>query len=372
MEAVVKPWSKTFREFFEIQQNLHEATMTEIAQCLNRPRRSVYDLLEKPSREFLEEVGALFGIPADKLIRQYLEGEDDSRRQHLKHLKQIGRIARTFPRRDLQKVGVLRKKVGLVDSCAEILEALGIGSAEEIDSTRTVDCLASSEQRKTSAKGLNWVLACAEKVIERENVSLPSFDSEELEKLASDLILYPANGRLGFDAVARNLAEAGVHLIVLPKFPHLGARGVSYKRNDQYVILLFEKEYWDTVWFALAHEIGHLILHRDVLEQTRVHVTEGERFSLVEESEVENEANSFAVEALLRDIDLEEFRGYSFNVKSIAARAKDVGIEPSIVFGRLAWEMDEYWRFNPFRKTFKREMKWSTSWIGMTTELSSA
>ncbi len=128
------------------------------------------------------------------------------------------------------------------------------------------------------------------------------------------------------------LARCGVALIIVPHFPGTKAHGATFwLEADKAVLMLTIRGRWaDVFWFSLFHELGHILLHQ-----------RGETFieadpSQIEHHSQEEEANKFAADQLVPPADYKSFvaRG-DFYPDSIAAFARQIGIDAGIVVGRL-------------------------------------
>lgn len=131
--------------------------------------------------------------------------------------------------------------------------------------------------------------------------------------------------------VERILSEAGVAVVLVPEVTGARASGATrwlsptkalvqlslrYKRNDHF-------------WFALFHELAHVLLHgkKDVFVESKLG-HDGGRVSQ------ESEANAFARTTLIPDElahNLEGIQTYA-DVKRVA---RSVGVHPGVVAGRL-------------------------------------
>lgn len=134
------------------------------------------------------------------------------------------------------------------------------------------------------------------------------------------------------EPLASLLASCGVALVIVPHFPGTRAHGATFwLETEKAVLMLTIRGRWaDVFWFSLFHELGHILLHQ-----------RGEAFieadpSQIEHHSQEEEANKFAADQLVPPADYKNFvaRG-DFYADSIAAFARQIGIDAGIVIGRL-------------------------------------
>lgn len=125
-------------------------------------------------------------------------------------------------------------------------------------------------------------------------------------------------------------AAAGVAVVLVPELPKLRLFGATRWLSPEKALIQLSLYYKrdDQFWFSFFHEAGHILLHgkRDVfVEQVRG-----------SEDREEQEANKFASDYLLPPEDYADFcTNGNFSGSTIIRFARQVGISPSIVVGRL-------------------------------------
>jgi HTH-type transcriptional regulator / antitoxin HigA len=126
----------------------------------------------------------------------------------------------------------------------------------------------------------------------------------------------------------KQCADAGVGFILVPELPKCAVNGAAYWINgNPFIQLNIRGKYSDKFWFDFFHEICHIIKHskNDVFIDCENEV-----------GKIEDEANEFASDILIPQIEFKEIadiRIYSESkVKQFAER---IGIHPGIVVGRL-------------------------------------
>lgn len=135
------------------------------------------------------------------------------------------------------------------------------------------------------------------------------------------------------------LASCGVALVLLPNLKNCGVNGaVKWLGKEKVVLALNDRrKYADTFWFALFHEIGHVLQQRiKVLLVSEKNKAGLETDDLIQK--LEAEADLFSQDTLIPEDEYSKFiednqRG--FTADSIRTFAKKINILPGIIVGRL-------------------------------------
>ena len=158
------------------------------------------------------------------------------------------------------------------------------------------------------------------------------------------LDLLPLSTHEDGPARTRNLLRTrGVVLVVEPQIAGLKLDGAAFLINKTPVIgMTLRRDTIDNFWFTLLHEIGHVILHYKM----------GLRMGFFDEidgasvDEIEEEANNFASNIIISN---EKWKRSPARIAKSAAviekLAKDAGIHPAIIFGRVQRERRDYATF---------------------------
>lgn len=136
------------------------------------------------------------------------------------------------------------------------------------------------------------------------------------------------------------LLEHGIVLIAEPHVPGMKVDGAAFLAGDVPVVALtLLRDSIDNFWFTLLHEVAHIVLHY------RTGLTTGffDDLNSPTVDEIEDEANVFAANLLIPD---ETWRRSPARIAKspvpIEAFARQLGIHPAIVFGRIRLERDDY------------------------------
>ena len=135
------------------------------------------------------------------------------------------------------------------------------------------------------------------------------------------------------------LASCGVALVLLPNLKNCGVNGaVKWLGKDKVVLALNDRrKYADTFWFALFHELGHVLQQRiKVLLVSEIKKAGLETDDLIQR--LEAEADSFSQNTLIPKADYDEFvmmNSRGFTVEAIRGFADKINVLPGIGVGRL-------------------------------------
>lgn len=145
------------------------------------------------------------------------------------------------------------------------------------------------------------------------------------------------------------LAEAGVKFAIVRAPKGCTASGAVRVLPDDtpHIQLSFRFLADDQFWFSLFHEIGHLLLHFDLMPIIE-NPEEGQ-------TEIEKDADDFAGDTIVPAEFLEELHGLPASRFPIIAFAKKIGIAPGLIVGRM--QHDGLLRYNQMQH-LKRRFIW--------------
>jgi len=155
----------------------------------------------------------------------------------------------------------------------------------------------------------------------------------------SDLVKLSQN-KDGPKLAVELLREYGIVLIIERQIPALKLDGAAFLINEIPVIgMTLLRDTIDNFWFTLLHEIAHVVLHY----RTGLSVGFFDDLSSSSVDELENEANEFASNLLIPE---EKWRRSPARISKSAAAinvfARQLEINPAIVFGRIRKERDDW------------------------------
>lgn len=151
------------------------------------------------------------------------------------------------------------------------------------------------------------------------------------------------------------LASRGVILVYLRSLPRMKLDGAVFKMSSGNPVVGMSLRYprLDYFWFTLLHELSHIVLHWDLLNEPILDDLQEDGTDTVEVSANRLTKASFVERSIWRNCDPK----YSKNEESIIKFATQVNIHPSIIAGMIRKEEGDFKSYSKIvNKTNIREV----------------
>lgn len=186
---------------------------------------------------------------------------------------------------------------------------------------------------------------CARVQAKARSLDLPTFQASNVTKESLRDIVQLSVYSDGPLRAREYLASRGVALIVESHLPKTRLDGAAMQTKDGRPVIGLTLRYdrVDNFWFTLLHELAHIVLH----------VRDADR-SFVDDLDVSSADDLFEREAdrLARDSTIPRSvwrRSAAYRaqtIETVIALARELGISPALVAGRLRQETGNYYLFN--------------------------
>lgn len=226
----------------------------------------------------------------------------------------------------------------LVKQANEMLKILQISNFEQFDevySSFNVDFMEDGGETEAIAIWLN--LAREEVEIQNKDLTDKIYEEQKLIENLDKFKLLALNTdyKKSLQSVRKLLNRYGIYLVFYDALENSKVRGAltTYK-NNPVIYLTGRFKTHDHIWFALIHEIGHLIKHYTPNEP--IITFESELEAKADTDIKEEEANEFARNFFINKFDFKEFvQTEDFNEQSVYTFAESQNVLPGIVVARL-------------------------------------
>ncbi len=310
-------------------------SQTELAARLGRPVQVVNEIIH--GKKAITDNTALglenvLGIPAAfwvNLEQNYrMTG---ARLQERDRLKAEENWLKELPVREMERRGWISVGRNPQEKMRALLQFFGVANVTAYRKTTEVLGFRISDKSKLSPGALAAWLRKGE--LEAQTIDTRPFDSALLLDAARAARTMTEQPPLEFATRLTQLfSDAGVALVVVRELPKTGANGVARWLSDRKALIQLNLRYkWqDIFWFTLFHEVCHVLKHAN-----QKIIIDG----IDKNWPFEDEANPWAADFLVPPDAWSQFcRRTPFNRGSIIAFAREIGIAPGIVVGRLQRE----------------------------------
>lgn len=263
------------------------------------------------------------------------------------------------------------KKAGFIDSISNVKEIrekltsfFGYKSISDFTLPRMDVAFSAGliQPKNKQTRGL-WIRV-AEETFRHLNNTNP-YSRERLIEYFPKIRRMTTNVDYGLLNVISDLYKLGITVIYQDYLPSLHLRGATFVvGNKPCVILTNYRNNYATIWFALVHELFHVLFDLDEISANKFHLSE-ENSEYAGVLEKEAEANDFAREYLLPKEYASEFKSILNNRELVDFKSKEIGIHPNIVYTFAAFDaksnISRYWSMakssNPDFKTMLKKLE---------------
>lgn len=332
---------KSLKELFEAKLDELKLNKTNVLDILEMPTRTLTGLLTGNQKLVdvtnLVKMADFLQIPKEEVFKLYLDSVQ------IKHP-----VASTSP----EKVKFIKenfeltvlKKAGLIDSLVDfqhienrINSRLGYRSIFEYAKPR-IDVAFSSGlfKPKNQLTRLFWIRTA---ICTFEELSNPyEYDRASLVKYFPEIRWHSLNENRGLVEVVKALYKLGITVIFMPPLQGLQLRGATFSVNDKPCIVLTNYQgFYSTLWFALVHELYHVLFDWQDIRSNSYHLTDDDNNELTVQ-EREREADGFAREYLFSNDKLIQIKSKLREAFTVRQFAKEHHVHPSIIYAIYAFD----------------------------------
>lgn len=330
-----------------------EITQSDFAKRLDTTPKNICLLVNGKSRlssELAESLSKFSGTSIEVWLT--LQAKYDALAEELKTADEIEEqfeILDMIKYNDLVKIGVLHKtrsKKEKVDNLCQFLKVSSLNILKQRDLAISFRTMEISNDKHIVNTNI-WIQMVANTL---SNKPVLNFDEEKLSSVLQKLrSLTYKEPREFIPEIKSTLEECGVNFVLMPSIPNAQPKGMVMWKDGRIILGMSNKgSFSDMFWFTLFHEIGHVLLHPNKNFVDMNHIS----------TEIkEKEADEFSKELLIPTDKFESFvsKG-NFSLSSVGYFADEVGIEKSIVIGRL--QSEGYISYTMLTK-YRRKFKWN-------------
>ncbi len=299
--------------------------------------------------EFLE-------ITPDEIVNKYFQLVNTTHKESITLAKKRSYLVNHFNLPSLKKIGFIDSINDFEEIEKRINTFFGYEDIFE-HSKHKIKAAFSSAKRLTNKENLEFWYAAARQSLEK-TPNPNEYDREKLKAYFPQIRWHSMNVERGLILVAQELFKLGVTLIIVPKFaPDIHVRGATFSYRDKPCIALTKyTKFYGTMWFALIHELYHVLYDWDEIKKEEYHFS-GEAESIRIN---ENEANKFARQYLFSDEKMNVVKNRIHDPNYVKDFAEKNHVHPSIIYTFYSWDSGDdrvYAKFDKFIPDFSKALE---------------
>lgn len=335
-EHLGRPSGKSLRDLVKERQANLDISERQMCRVIGISKPSLRRILSGKAQKVdvltLLKLSNFLQIDVQQSIKSFVAGMEADDIRDLEKTRKKNFIVNHFDLPALREVGFIESITDFDAITERITSFFEIDSVFEYN-TDVAYALYSRTKRPSKNKMKEfWTRSAYCQFERRPNPN--KFNKARLKELLPQISQYTRHVDKGLLTVARALFEAGITVIFQPYLAGTQVRGGTFVVDGKPCIVItdFNRDY-ATVWFALMHELGHVLYHLDRIKDINFHLSGDEDLFLIED-----EANYFARELLFPTRKLDHVEGFIDNPHLIRRYAEKHKIHPTIIYSRFAYK----------------------------------
>jgi HTH-type transcriptional regulator/antitoxin HigA len=334
----------TLRSLFE--QKLSELGMSAAGalEILGIERRTLDGILDATQKRVdfvaLAKIASFLEITKEELILVYMRALELTNAEDLRETEKRKFIVNNFDLVTLRKIGLIESINDFARIEQELISFFGFNSIFDYGKQRISPAF--SEGAIKPKSGLNrefWIQSAALSFQQINNGF--NYERKALLEYFPKIRWHSMNVEKGLFQVIRSLFKLGITVIYQPPIPTVHLRGATFAVNDKPCIVLTDyRGFYPTLWFALIHELFHVLFDWEEIKQNIYHLSDAET-DLFTVQEKETEANNFAREFLFGRDKSDVVRPHLDDRYFIDKYARENQVHPSIIYVFEAHDADQ-------------------------------
>lgn len=311
--------------------DINQTTAAEIMGIQHRGLVGIINgTLKRVDFSTLMKLSAFLQIPEKEILELFM----NSFKEHLPssdNQVKIKFIQENFDLATLKKVGFIEDITDFAEIERRICKLFRLKNLLDYKSSNLIPAFSAGKIKKIGSYSQDTWLTKAEDIL-KELDNPYNYNREKLIKFFPKIRWYSTQEKLGLTDVVAQLYKCGISVIFVPSFPNLHVRGATIPVHGKPAVILTDyKGFYGTLWFALIHELYHVLFDWTEISQGNYHLSLDKQDNAVF-AQKELEADSFARKYLFSKEKSKMIKRHLNNHTEVLKFAKFNDIHPSIIY----------------------------------------
>lgn len=337
----------SLEEIFKLKIAEYGITQNQAESLLGMQKRTLEGILDKSAKRVdvvnLLKLGQFLGLDTTLLINAYVKDVSPDVASELEDTKKKSFILSKFDIKNLFKAGFLKDKNDYKAIEERIKKYFGLENIYDYPNKHHIPAFSKTKKSESSLMREFWVRSA---VTHFEKLNNPNkYDRDVLVDLIPKIKPYTMNIEKGLRIVSQALYNCGVTVIYQQHLPTTQVRGATFVINGKPCIALTDlNKNYATLWFALIHELHHVLYDFEEIKSQVFHLTGETDLFLLQE----NKADEFSREYLFSYEQTKYISSYIDNAFIVEQYATKCQIHPSLIYNFYCYDMNKneqknYW-----------------------------
>ena len=331
-------------ELFAQRLESLQISKTTSLEIMKMPSRTLDGILSGEQKMLdytqLVKLANFLGIELERIATLYLEKIQEVHvvENEIKHTNDlVDFINEKFNLAELRKVGLIESLTDYEGMVKSICKYFGLNSIFDYKEPELNIAFSAGKKAKKNCSINNWMFMAEQSCIELRNPN--EYSRDKLIEYFPQIRWQCMDVDNGLVNVIKHLFQIGITVVFIPSFPSLHIRGATFCVNDKPCIALTDYVgFYPTLWFALVHELYHVLFDWDEIVQTNYHISQENQLNLDSESQNERDADDFARKYLFSKEKMQEVRSNLNNSDFIKHFSLLNNVNPSFIYVFYAFD----------------------------------
>ena len=302
----------------------------QVAQLLNIDRKTLNGILDRTAKK-VDIVNAIklsqfLNLKPENLLSLFLNDLSPDLIKDIERAKNLSFIISNFDLLNLKKANFIETKSDFDYIENRIKTFFGLSKITDYKPHGLSPAFSRTKRNSNDQMRDFWVESAYSHFTKIGNVN--QFDRASLVELIPKIKPYTMNANKGLYKVIQALYNIGVTVIYQPHLPTVQVRGATFVIGKKPFIALTDlNKKYPNLWFALLHELYHVLYDFDEIEKRMYHLTGVPDLFLMEEN-----ADDFAREYLFSEDKSQYIAPFINDYLIVKEFAEENQIHPSIVY----------------------------------------
>lgn len=336
----------SLRDLYEKRRDSLGLSDRQVLKILDIEQKSLSLLLDGKAKQInlllMIKLGHFLGLSIGDMVKVYGPRLSKEQIGDIQRARDGGFIMEFFDIASLQKEKFLKRDMSSMQISERIRNFFGLDSIYDYASASFGYALSRTKNSKDNKMRDFWLKSA---FVMFKGIANPNpYNRHDLLSLIPRIKPYSRDVELGLHKVLRALYHLGVTVIYQPSLTNLQIRGATMIVDGKPCIVLsnFRKMY-PTLWFALLHELHHVLFDSLEIEQQIYHISDsGEDLFLMNEERADNFARQF----FLDDSRMKFIHPYIGSEYHVQKYAKEWGIHPSLIYAFHCFDTKQWGLFS--------------------------